>query len=121
YHQTSEDGFAGTSPVGSFPANGYGLYDMAGNVWQWTSDMYRADEFARRAGDQGLCDNPQGPTSTYDPTDPYSERRVIKGGSFLSHRPSGEPDGPSAPRGTPPDTGSSHVGLRTVGAAAPPM
>src|SRR5262249_52481414 len=121
YHQTSEDGFAGTSPVGSFPANGYGLYDMAGNVWQWTSDMYRADEFARRAGDQGLCDNPQGPTSTYDPTDPYSERRVIKGGSFLCHPSYCESYRPSARRGTPPDTGSSHVGFRIVRTAAPLM
>jgi len=114
YHQTQEDGFAATSPVGSFPANGYGLYDMAGNVWQWTSDMYRADEFARRAGDQGLCDNPQGPTSTYDPTDPYSERRVIKGGSFLCHPSYCESYRPGARRGTPPDTGSSHVGFRIV-------
>jgi len=117
YHQTAEDGFPGTSPVGSFPANGYGLHDMAGNVWQWTGDMYRADEFARRAGDQGLCDNPQGPTSTYDPTDPYSERRVIKGGSFLCHPSYCESYRPSARRGTPPDTGSSHVGFRIVRSA----
>jgi len=118
YHQTKEDGFAATSPVGSFPANGYGLSDMAGNVWQWTSDMYRADEFSRRAGDQGLCDNPQGPTSTYDPTDPYAERRVIKGGSFLCHPSYCESYRPSARRGTPPDTGSSHVGFRLVRPAA---
>ncbi len=108
-----EDGFAGTSPVGSFPANGYGLIDMAGNVWQWTSDYYRADEFARRAS-QGICDNPKGPSSTYDPEDPYSVRRVIKGGSYLCHVSYCASYRPSARRGTSPDTGSSHVGFRLV-------
>jgi formylglycine-generating enzyme required for sulfatase activity len=112
-HQTGEDGYPGTSPVGSFPANGYGLYDMAGNVWQWTADFYRADEFAQRAS-QGICRNPRGPTSTYDPADPYAERRVIKGGSFLCHVSYCESYRPSARRGTPPDTGSSHVGFRLV-------
>jgi formylglycine-generating enzyme required for sulfatase activity len=118
HHQTAEDGYPGTSPVRSFPANGYGLYDMAGNVWQWTSDLYRADEFERRAGNEGLCDNPQGPTSTYDPGDPYAVRRVIKGGSFLCHVTYCESYRPSARRGTPPDTGSAHVGFRLVRSAS---
>jgi formylglycine-generating enzyme required for sulfatase activity len=113
---TAEDGYVGTSPVSAFPANRFGLYDMGGNVWQWTSDQYRADEFASRA-DQGICDNPQGPTSTYDPADPYSERRVIKGGSFLCNPSYCESYRPSARRGTPPDTGSSHVGFRVVRSA----
>ena len=56
--------------------------------------------------------NPRGPDSTYDPDDPYSERRVIKGGSFLCHESYCESFRPSARRGTPPDTGSSHVGFR---------
>jgi formylglycine-generating enzyme required for sulfatase activity len=110
-HQRAEDGFSGTSPVGSFPANGYGLVDMAGNVWQWTHDLYRADAFVERAA-EGLCDNPTGPTTTFDPADPYSERRVIKGGSYLCHDSYCESYRPSARRGTPPDTGSSHVGIR---------
>jgi formylglycine-generating enzyme len=113
---TAEDGHEGTAPVGSFPANGYGLYDMAGNVWQWTADLYRADAFTSRAS-QGLCENPQGPTSTYDPSDPYAQRRVIKGGSFLCHPSYCESYRPSARRGTPPDTGSSHVGFRLVRSA----
>jgi sulfatase modifying factor 1 len=118
HRQTAEDGFPATSPVQTFPANGYGLYDMAGNVWQWTSDWYRSDEFARRAS-QGLCDNPSGPTTSHDPDDPYSQRRVIKGGSFLCHVTYCESYRPSARRGTPPDTGSSHVGFRLAASATP--
>ena len=108
-----EDGYAGTSPVTSFPPNGYGLYDMAGNVWQWTGDWYRADAFVGPAS-QGVRDNPQGPASSFDPADPHAAKRVIKGGSFLCHASYCESYRPSARRGTPPDTGSSHVGFRLV-------
>ena len=112
YRQTEEDRFNRTSPVKSFPANGYGLYDMAGNVWQWTADWYRASTFADRAS-QGLCDNPTGPDSSVDAESP-APRRVIKGGSFLCHESYCESYRPSARRGTAPDTGSSHVGFRLV-------
>ena len=91
---TGEDGFVGTSPVGSFPANGYGLYDMAGNVWQWCSDWYPAD-IKIEAASKNVCRDPRGPAESYDPGDPYSPKRVVKGGSFLcnpdyceSYRPS---------------------------------
>jgi formylglycine-generating enzyme required for sulfatase activity len=114
--QTAEDGFAGTSPVRSFPANGYGLFDVAGNVWQWTSDWYRPDAFVERAT-QGLCENPSGPTSAFDPADPYLPKRVIKGGSFLCHESYCESYRPSARRGTSPDSGSSHIGFRIVKAS----
>jgi formylglycine-generating enzyme required for sulfatase activity len=113
HHEQVEDGFRRTSPVKSFPPNGYGLFDMAGNVWQWTADWYRPDTFRARAH-EGLCDNPPGPASSFDPLDPHAPRRVIKGGSFLCHPSYCESYRPSARRGAPPDTGSSHVGFRLV-------
>jgi formylglycine-generating enzyme required for sulfatase activity len=99
--------------VGSFPPNGYGLFDMAGNVWQWTADWYRLDTFAEQAS-QGHCENPRGPHNSFDPREPHAPKRVIKGGSYLCHVSYCESYRPSARRGTPPDTGSSHVGFRLV-------
>jgi sulfatase modifying factor 1 len=110
---TGEDNFVGTSPVGSFPANGYGLYDMAGNVWQWCSDWYRVDSNIEAAS-KNVCRNPGGPAESYDPGDPYAPKRVVKGGSFLCNPDYCESYRPSARRGTPPDTGSSHTGFRCV-------
>ena len=110
---TGADGFVGTSPVGSFPANAYGLYDMAGNVWQWCSDWYRVDAYIEAAS-QNVCRDPAGPAESYDPADPYAPKRVVKGGSFLCNPDYCESYRPSARRGTPPDTGSSHTGFRCV-------
>jgi formylglycine-generating enzyme len=77
---TGEDGFAGISPVGTFPANGY---DMAGNVWQWCNDWYRPDYFKQLAEDGKVARNPQGPEIPFDPDEPTEKKRVQKGGSFL--------------------------------------
>jgi sulfatase modifying factor 1 len=80
---TGEDGFAGLAPVAQYPANGYGLYDMAGNVWQWCSDWYRPDYYAELARSARITQDPRGPESSFDPTAPNEKKRVQRGGSFL--------------------------------------
>jgi len=107
------DGYVRTAPVKSFPPNGYGLYDMAGNVWEWCSDWYRHDLYKQRVG-KGVIDNPKGPDEAYNPENPYADERVIRGGSFLCHDSYCASYRPSARQGNTPDTGMSHVGFRCV-------
>lgn len=117
---TAEDGYLGISPVAKYPPNGYRLYDMAGNVWQWTSDWYRPDYYQQLADSGAIARNPQGPDSSYDPSEPNEKKRVQRGGSFLctdqycsryvvGTRGKGEVS-----------TGTNHLGFRCVksGAAA---
>lgn len=82
-HDTGADGYAGIAPVAKYPPNQYGLYDMAGNVWQWTSDWYRPDYYQQLAAAGGVARNPQGPDSSYDPSEPGDQKKVHRGGSFL--------------------------------------
>lgn len=72
------DGFATTAPVGSFPANPYGLYDMSGNVWEWCADYYRPDYY-----ENSPLRNPPGPEDSFDPQEPNQVKRVQRGGSFM--------------------------------------
>ena len=80
---SGEDGFKGIAPVAKFRPNGYGLFDVGGNVWEWCSDWYRADYYSTLAQQGGIARNPQGPSSSLDPAEPREQKRVHRGGSFL--------------------------------------
>jgi formylglycine-generating enzyme required for sulfatase activity len=113
YRNTAADGYERTAPVASYPPNGYGLYDMAGNVWEWCSDWYQINLYQQRAG-TGPIVNPQGPARSFDPRQPNAPLRCQKGGSFLCHTSYCTRYRPSARHGCTPDTGMSHIGFRCV-------
>jgi formylglycine-generating enzyme required for sulfatase activity len=122
---TGADGYAHTAPVGQYDANPYGLFDMAGNVWEWCSDWYRPDayELDVKAASGGVVRNPRGParSASFDPQEPGQAKRVQRSGSFLctdqyctrymlGSRGKGAPD-----------TGSNHLGFRCVADAEPAL
>jgi formylglycine-generating enzyme required for sulfatase activity len=112
-HDTGTDGHIGVTAVKQYPANGYGLYDMAGNVWQWTSDSYRVDYYKALASG-GVAKNPTGPAQSLDPSEPQVAKKVHRGGSFLCtdqycSRYMVGTRGKGAV-----DTGTNHLGFRCV-------
>jgi len=109
---TNLDGFERTAPIRSFPPNAYGLYDMIGNVWEWTSDWYHAEAYRSHSSEVAV--NPKGPVASWDPYAPNAERRVMKGGSFLCAENICSNYRPGARLGTDWDTGTSHLGFRCV-------
>lgn len=110
---TMKDGFSTTAPVRTFKPNGYGLFDMSGNVWEWCQDWYRHDYYARINRPEGIK-NPQGPESSFDPDEPTVPKKVQRGGSFLCHDSYCASYRVAARMKTSPDTSLMHAGFRCV-------
>jgi formylglycine-generating enzyme required for sulfatase activity len=110
------DGYEGTAPVGQFPPNGYGLFDMIGNVWEWTSDWYAAHRPSQKACCGGAVGRAADREQSYDPAMPDIKipRKVIKGGSFLCAPNYCRRYRPAARMAQPIDTSTCHVGMRLV-------
>lgn len=117
YEKKPADKFLLTAPVKSFPPNGYGLYDMIGNVWEWCGDWYHVDAYKQdvaTAGPGKVIINPKGPEKSFDPSDPHAQKRVNRGGSFLCNSKYCASYRPSARMRTSSDTGQNHLGFRCV-------
>jgi formylglycine-generating enzyme required for sulfatase activity len=108
---SAADRFAGTAPVRSFAANGYGVFDMAGNVWEWCADWYRPDAYAAATAGATAID-PTGPSDSLDPLEPTVKKRVQRGGSYLCSDVYCTGYRPSARMKCSPDTSLCHTGFR---------
>jgi formylglycine-generating enzyme required for sulfatase activity len=118
WHHRSKDGYERTSPVGAFPPNGYGLYDVIGNVWEWTTDWYVPQHPDEPVKACCIPNNPRGPRAeeSYDPVQPQFKiaRKVLKGGSHLCAPNYCRRYRPAARYPEPVDTSTSHVGFRCI-------
>ncbi|MBN09670.1 MAG: sulfatase [Flavobacteriaceae bacterium] len=112
YNNSMEDNFEFLAPVKKFPPNGYGLHDISGNVWEWCSDWYDYNYY--KLFENQIADNPIGPKNSYDPNEPYLDKKVMRGGSFLCNESYCSGYRNSMRMKTTPDTSSIHAGFRTV-------
>ena len=113
-NNSKDDGFELRAPVKSYPANAYGLYDMAGNVWEWTSDWYNANYYKEMNGQNTVLINPMGANSPFTPNNPLAKEKVIKGGSFLCSDSYCASYRVSSRMGSSMDSSLEHTGFRTV-------
>lgn len=109
----SEDGFEYISPIKSYPPNTIGLYDMAGNVWEMTTDLFNINYYSSLDISKVL-ENPKGAKTSYSPSNPYQKEYVMKGGSFLCHESYCASFRISARMGMEPSSSSDHIGFRTI-------
>lgn len=107
------DKFKGLAPVKSFLPNGYKLYDMAGNVWEWCADWYRNDYYQSVNKPEGIL-NPKGPGDSYDPDEPYTPKRVSRGGSYMCNESYCTGYRAARRMKSSPDSGMSNLGFRCV-------
>lgn len=112
-NNTKKDGFENKATVKSFPPNQFGLYDMAGNVWEWTRDWYNVNYYEEMERN-GIVRNPQGAESPYNPNNPRVQEKVIKGGSFLCNASYCASFRISARMANSTDSAQEHLGFRTV-------
>ena len=112
YYNEQKDRYLTAAPVRSFAPNGYGLYDMAGNVWEWCSDWYNANYYTTIAS--SLAIDPKGASTTYDPQEPFAQKRSLRGGSFLCNDAYCSGYRNARRMKSSPDTGLEHTGFRCV-------
>lgn len=111
YKSTKPNNYMGTTSVKTYKPNPYGLYDMAGNVWQWCSDLYHASHYQDESK-KGLSINPTGPKTSLDPDEPFATKHVHRGGSFMCHKSYCKGYRITARMKTCPDTSLNHLGFR---------